>query len=315
MKKLSKAKPLVLLILGCTASGKSDIVCTLSHYVNIELISADSVQVYRGLDIGSAKPSKEEQSEFPHHLIDIKNFDETFSVGDFVSLTNPLINQIIKRGSVPVISGGTFFYIKNFLFGLSESPRSDKAIREKIEKQRNALGLNALYERLQILDPKYASTISSHDARRITRALEICEISGKKVSDFKLNTTIRNDINLKIFAIDTPREILKERIKKRVELMFELGLEDEIRNLRDKGAKKEYQSMKGIGYREFFENEYLSREEIKEAIYLDTIHYAKRQMTFIRSIPNVQFFSHDKIISEILKLEELSNYKNTQPIM
>lgn len=303
VKKSSNSKPQVLLILGCTASGKSDIVSTLSDFLNIELISADSVQVYKGLDIGSAKPSKTEMAKFPHHLIDIKNFDETFSVGDFVNTANSLVTEIVERSNIPIISGGTFFYIKNFIYGLSDSPGSNKEIREKIEKKKQELGLAALYEKLKELDPVYASKISINDAQRITRALEICEMSGKRVSDFPLNNVIRNDIDIKIYAVDMSRELLKVRIKERIDKMFEMGLEQEVLKLKSLGATKDMQSMKGIGYREFFDESLSNIEEIKNAIYLDTVHYAKRQATFIRSLPNVKYATRDEIINNILKKE------------
>lgn len=315
VKKSSDSKPLVLIILGCTASGKSDVVRTLSKRANIELISADSIQVYKGLDIGSAKPDKDELSEFKHHLVDIKNFDETFSVGDFVNSADELVLDIHKRGSVPVISGGTFFYVKNFLYGLPPSPESNADVRDEINRKRDRLGLDALYKELSALDPVYASKISKNDSQRITRGLEICLSSGKRVSDFHLNNTIRDKYSYAIYSIDMERDILRERIKARIDKMFAMGLEDEVARLKSEGATADMQSMKGIGYREFFTPEPYDRERVKQNIFLDTVHYAKRQATFARSLGSiVQFLTAGEIVESagnLFVLDHLNAHSHT----
>lgn len=289
----------VIVLLGATASGKSEIIQKLSDYLPIELISADSVQIYRRLDIGSAKPSKEEMKKFPHHLIDIKQFDEVYSAGEFVSSANALVEQIKSRSNIPVISGGTNFYIKNFLYGMSQTPPTDSVIREKILNEKERLGLVELYKRLQKADPQYANKISEFDSQRITRALEIIEITGKGVSSFSIPSVVRDDLDIHIYAIKTDSTILKARIVDRVDKMFSIGLEREVSCLINDGANEGMQSMKAIGYREFFIPE-LSIDEIKERIISDTVHYAKRQRTFMRSIPMVAERTHDEILNTIL---------------
>lgn len=293
-------KQTIICLLGPTASGKSDILQELSKKIQIELISADSVQVYRGLDIGSAKPDLKERSCFTHHLIDIKNFDEAFSVGDFYQEAENAVSKIIKNKHTPVLSGGTVFYVKNFLYGLCETPESDEAIRQEFQEELERNGLPKLYERLLEIDEKYAKKIASSDKQRILRALEIHKLTGKKVSDFEIKSELRQDYNFKLYAIHFERTELKDRIKRRIEKMFDLGLEDEIHSLKEKGATGDMQSMKAIGYREFFTPEFTTADEIKEAIYSSTIKYAKRQMTFLNSLENLCWCSKDEMLDKIL---------------
>lgn len=286
MARQTTKKDKVIILLGATASGKSEYIQKLAEHQPLELVSADSVQVYKRLDIGSAKPSDEEMKRFPHHLINIKSFDETYSVGEFVKSANLLVREINERGRIPIISGGTNFYIKNFLFGMSETPPTDYNVRKQIQDEKEKYGLEKLYERLQKLDPLYAKKISSSDSQRITRALEIITLTGKCVSDFAVPNKIRDDLDIKIYGIMLPQDLLKKRIIKRVDEMFEKGLEKEVQGLKDDGANADMQSMKGIGYREFFVPG-LSRDEVREMIIRDTVQYAKRQRTFMKMIPNI----------------------------
>lgn len=290
----------VLLLLGTTGSGKSALLEKLHNFIDFELVSADSIQVYRGLDIGSAKPSLEEQRLFTHHLIDIRDFDEVYSVGDFYHDATSAVIDIINRGKIPVVSGGTVFYIKNFLFGLSLTPESDPIVRANLISEKNKVGLDVLYERVKSIDPLYASKLSNHDEQRIIRALEIYETTGKRVSDFPLSNTIRKDLDAKIFAIDERKDDNDKSIAERIDKMFAYGLEGEIAALRAKGANADMQSMKGIGYREFFDPNNQTTAEIKNAILKDTRQYAKRQRTFLRSLPNVHYEAKANMVNAIL---------------
>lgn len=300
MDRLTTDKNRVIVLLGETASGKSEIIRELSEHIPIELISADSVQVYKRLDIGSAKPSKEEMKEFPHHLIDIKQFNEVYSAGEFVQSADNLVKQINNRKKIPVISGGTNFYIKNFLYGMSSTPPSDCGIREEIYSEKEKVGLQELYKRLKAIDPQYADKISPCDSQRITRALEIFAITGRGVSSFVIPNKVRDDLEIKIYGIVTDSAKLKVRIRERVEKMFNMGLEEEVANLKKDGANENMQSMKAIGYREFFIPS-LTCEETKDRIISDTVHYAKRQRTFMRSIPMVIQREHDDILKTVLR--------------
>lgn len=290
----------VLLLLGTTGSGKSALLEELSRSIDFELVSADSIQVYRGLDIGSAKPSMSEREAFTHHLIDIRDFYEAYSVGEFYHDAINAVRNIERRGKLPVVSGGTVFYIKNFLFGLSLTPESNPEVRQNLMAEKNLLGLDVLYERVKGIDPEYAKKLSSHDEQRIIRALEIYETTGKKVTDFSLSCTIREGLDARIFAIDESKENNDRNIEKRIDKMFELGLEDEVASLKAQGATADMQSMKGIGYREFFDENNQSREEIKAAILKDTKQYAKRQRTFLRSLPCVRYENKSNMVNAIL---------------
>lgn len=290
----------VLLLLGTTGSGKSTLLEKLHNFIDFELVSADSIQVYRGLDIGSAKPTSDEQKLFTHHLIDIRDFDEAYSVGDFYHDATSAVIDIINRGKIPVVSGGTVFYIKNFLFGLSLTPESDPIVRANLISEKNKVGLDALYERVKSIDPLYASKLSNHDEQRIIRALEIYETTGKRVSDFPLSNTIRKDLDARIFAIDECKDDNDKSIAERIDKMFAFGLEGEIATLRAKGATADMQSMKGIGYREFFDPNNHTTAEIKNAILKDTRQYAKRQRTFLRSLPNVHYETKVNMLNAIL---------------
>lgn len=294
------SKKKVLLLLGTTASGKSAILKSLSSFIDFEFISADSIQVYRGLDIGSAKPTREEQGLFPHHLIDIRNFDEAYSVGDFVHDADECVSAITERKRLPIISGGTVFYIKNFLYGLSDTPESDKEVRARLMDEKNRLGLLKMYEKVRQIDIEYADKLSPCDEQRIIRALEIYETTGKKVSDFKLPSTIRTSLDVKIFAISETKEQNEANIQKRIDEMFKLGLTSEITTLKQKGATADMQSMKGIGYREFFNPDNKTESDLKKALYDDTRHYAKRQRTFLKTLPGVRYETRENMLNAIL---------------
>ena len=287
MKKSENYKPTVYLIFGPTGAGKSDLISLIAQKRKISLISADSIQVYKGLDIGSAKPTKSEQEKFPHFLIDIRKPEETFSVADFITEAEKAICISLKKNLAPIISGGTAFYYKHFLYGLSKAPKGNDAIRSEIEDEINSKGLSAMYESLKEIDPVSYNRINPNDKYRIARAIEVYRISSKPLSSFPLNNKIRDDYKFVLVGILRDKEELKARIKTRLEKMFDLGLEKEVEGLKSKGLSLKNQSMNGIGYREFFLD--LSLSKIKEQIYIDTVHYAKRQMTFFKSLANVKW--------------------------
>ena len=291
-------KTKVLVIFAPTASGKTALTRELfspqgSHFIlNAEIISADSQAAYKEMDIGTAKPEADLQKEIPHHLINLLSPDQQYNVSDFVNSADKLCEEIAARGKLPVVVGGTGFYIRNFLYGLAPTPVSDEKLRNQLKERISREGNQALYDELTKIDPQSAAKIHPNDAYRICRALEVYYLSGKKRSDFQTEGQgqLRTKFDFKFLVLQPEREVLYERIRRRVDLMFEAGLEAEVRSLVAKGYTKESPGMKAIGYSEWFAEdgslfgpEHL--EEIKEAIKHHSTKYAKKQYTYIRDIP------------------------------
>jgi len=290
----------VIFLFGPTAVGKTRLLFDFFSGTG-EVINADSVQVYRHLDIGSAKADAGITEKIPHHLIDILDPWETWNVADFIRLADNACREIWGRGRIPVVSGGTAFYFKHFMYGLSDAPQSDPDTRKAVELYIRDQGLDKAYEYLQIIDPISAGRINRNDSYRISRAIEVYRSCGRPLSDFALPTTVRNGMDILSIGLLRDREELKDRIRTRVDIMFSQGIVAEIRKLLEMGASKAWQSMQGIGYSEFLEKaqtvealEALTQadlEEIKERIISDSIHYAKRQMTFFRSFADVRWIT------------------------
>lgn len=261
-----------------------------------EVVNADSIQVYRHLDIGSAKADVSVQQKITHHLIDIRDPWENWNVNDFVSNADLVCKEIHDRGKIPVISGGTAFYFKSFLYGLSEAPPVDPVVRKEVAVLVERLGKQGAHDYLNTIDPVSAQRININDSYRVSRAIEVYKTSGKPLSSFTLPTAIRNNMDVLAIGLSCDRKILAQRIRQRVAVMMENGLEGEIRKLLAMGAQPSWQSMQGIGYREFMERlengvlpEKPDLDAIAEEIAMNSIHYAKRQMTFFRSFENVRW--------------------------
>ena len=290
-----KNNPIVIL-LGPTGVGKTDLI--LKYFQRgFEIISADSMQVYRGMDIGTAKPSKEESRRIPHHLIDIRDPWESFSVGDFIELADRAIEEIRQRGKIPLISGGTAFYLRHLLYGLSEVPPSDPQLREELsERYAGVGGLTEAYRRLCAVDPAHAARTDANNRHRILRALEVHEQTGRPLSTFIVPTKYREGLHPVCLGLQREPEELHGRIRARVEMMMAQGLHDEIKRLIAAGASSNWPGMKGIGYKEFLEaresGEY-SLHTIAEAIITHTRAYVKRQRTFFAALPDVTWFHPD----------------------
>ena len=292
-KTNSKPEPKipVLVIFAPTASGKTALTRELfspqgSHFIlNAEVISADSQAVYKEMHIGTAKPDKSLCNEIPHHLINLLNPDQQYNVSDFVDEADEVCQQIYSRGKLPVICGGTGFYIRNFLYGVAPTPVSDEKLRNELKERIAREGNEALYEELKKIDPESAEKIHPNDAYRICRALEVYYLTGQKRSSFKPEGQgqLRSKYDFLFIVLEPQREVLYERIRQRVDMMFEAGLEKEVRSLIDKGYTKETPGMKAIGYSEWFESNNI--EEIREAIKHHSCKYAKKQYTYIRDIP------------------------------
>jgi tRNA dimethylallyltransferase len=283
-------KDRVVVIAGPTASGKSAVAVELSLRLQGEIVNADSMQVYRHMDVGTAKPSLLERQRVPHHLLDVVDPDEEFNAAIYRSLAVPLIRDLLSKGKVCFVVGGTGLYIKTLLGGLLQCPPADRGLRETLRGQVEAEGLEAMHRRLEERDPASAKKIHAHDRVRILRALEIIAITNKPLSalvqghgfqDFAFEA-------LKI-CLQIDREELYHRINKRSVLMVERGLIEETRNLLAKGYSPDLKPMKSLGYRHavrYLEGRY-DRDEMVRQLQLDTRRYAKRQLTWFRADPSV----------------------------
>lgn len=293
-----------IFLFGPTAVGKTQLLSDFFSGTG-EVVNADSVQVYRHLDIGSAKATKDITDRIPHHLIDILDPWENYNVADFIRLADEACSGIWDRERIPVISGGTAFYFKHFLYGLSDAPQSDPEIRSTVALFIKDQGLDKAYDYLRIVDPVSADRINKNDSYRISRAIEVFRQTGKPLSSFALPTEPRNDMRILSIGLVRDKETLKKRIRLRVDIMFQEGMVDEIRKLLKMGANPTWQSMQGIGYREFLDKVYAGSPEeslrrlealteddiaeLKESITMNSVHYAKRQMTFFRSFSDVHW--------------------------
>lgn len=318
----------VVVLFAPTASGKTALAIKLfgksslsSFKGKSELVSADSMQVYKGLDIGTAKPDKIEKNELEHHLIDVLTPDRQFSVADFVSMADSCCSEIFSRGKIPLVAGGTGFYIRNFILGLPETPVSDEKIRNQLKERIKKEGKEALYAELNSIDPESAAKINVNDEYRICRALEVFYSTGKPRSSFKISTKMRENYDFKVIILETPREELYRRINLRVEKMFASGLEQEVRALYKNGFGKSSPGMQAIGYREWFLEDGTLRsdtEKILLEIQHDSRKYAKKQYTFMADIPGAvkidasdekkMFFEVQKNLNSVFNENSALNY-------
>ena len=288
----NELKPLVILV-GPTAVGKTAASIGLAKALNGEIISGDSMQIFKGLDIGTAKITKEEMQGVPHHLIDIKEPWETFSVAEFKRLADEAIADIQDRGKLPIIVGGTGFYINSVLyeyhFGEADT---DEAYRAELEQYAEAHGNEALWSILQEKDPDSAAKLHSNDTKRVIRALEVLHVTGIPASE-RQSTVDKQTMryNAVYIALNMPREVLYDRINRRVDIMIQDGLEAEVRTALANGVAQDALSMTSIGYRQMIEyfNEEISFDRAVELIKRDTRHFAKRQLTWFRHDPNIQW--------------------------
>lgn len=288
-------KPTVGFIVGPTASGKTALSINVAKALNAEIISADSIQIYKNLDIGSAKPSLEEREGIVHHLLDFLPAGDTFSVADFQKMALSKIDSIISRGKFPLVVGGTGLYVNSLIYPLKfEESTTDNELRERL----NALSNDKLHAMLYEKDQKTALRLHKNDKKRIVRALEIIELSESKTvpDDFENSKNAEIAISPRIIGINQEREVLYDRINKRVDLMMENGLLSEVKSLLESGLTSESQSMQGLGYKQLIKHlsgEY-TLEEAVERIKVETRHFAKRQLTWFRRDERIHWLKHDK---------------------
>lgn len=305
-----KKKPLIILT-GPTAVGKTKASIGLAKAVDGEIISADSMQVYRHMDIGSAKIKPKEMEGIPHHLIDVLEPDDEFHVVKFQQLAKKAMREIWERGHIPIVTGGTGFYIQALLYDIDfDENEKEDACRKELEAYAREHGAEALHEKLALVDPASAEMIHPNNIKRVIRALEFYEQTGKRISEHNETQRQRESpYAFAYFVLTDDRAHLYERINRRVDQMIEEGLVNEVQALKDKGYTKQLVSMQGLGYKEILD--YLDGNcTLEEAIYTikrDTRHFAKRQLTWFKRERDViwinkQSFGYDaeQILDEML---------------
>jgi tRNA dimethylallyltransferase len=296
----------VLIILGPTAVGKSKLAIELAKRLNGEIISADSMQVYFGMDIGTAKPSREELEEVTHHLINIIPPDKNWSVSDFVSNAKSIIEDMIKKKKLPIVVGGTGLYLNALIEGYAfPMIEANKGVRERLEGEAKAYGSLHLYERLKKVDHDAAEKIHYNDLKRIIRALEVYELTGKPISKMQSKDEESLPYELIIVGLDMDRKKLYEKIEERVEQMLKSGLIAEVQSLIKEGYDNKLTSMQAIGYKEVAEHLHgkYTNDELINMLKQNTRNFAKRQMTWFRRFKNVNWFDIEKMsIGDIIEL-------------
>lgn len=299
----------VLVICGATATGKTALAVSCAKLLNSAVISADSQLVYKGLDIGTAKPSEEEKLGVPHYMIDVAEPFAEYSVSDYREAALPIVEKMVSEGKIPVICGGTGFYINSLLFDLSYGKvAAAPEVREKYEKLAEERGKEYVYEILKQTDPAAAEKLHPNDLKRVIRALEIFEAGGVKKSEINDGQKARFDYVA--VAIDYPREELYERINLRVDKMFEAGLVEEVSSLLSRGIDENCRCMQAIGYKEVIEclKNGLSQSTMRDIIKQNTRRYAKRQITFFKKLPNLINLPAKQATAEKV-IEILNNYE------
>lgn len=284
------SKPKIIVIGGPTASGKTGLSVELAKKINGEIVSADSMQVYKGMDIGTAKVAEEEKEGIKHYMIDIIEPNERFSVSDYKLLAEKSIQEILKKGKTPIIVGGTGLYINSLIYNINyPNIKFDEDYRKFLEERAEKEGLEILYKEAYNIDKEAAEKISKNDKKRIIRMLEIYKETGKTKTELE-NESRKEELqyDYKVFAINLDREILYDRINKRVDMMFENGLIEEVKSIYKK-YNKFPTAMQGLGYKEvveYLEGNY-NYETMKEIIKMESRRYAKRQITWFKAIENI----------------------------
>ncbi len=294
-------KPLIILT-GPTAVGKTALSIQLAKAVNGEIISADSMQVYKYMDIGTAKIEKEEMQGVKHYLIDVLSPEEDFNIVKFQTLAKEAMEDIYAKGKIPIIVGGTGFYIQSLVYDIDfKENDGDKTLRDSLEAEANSVGADALHEKLKAIDPKSADEIHPNNVKKVIRALEFYYQTGELISIHNEEERKKESpYNFSYFVLNQSRDILYERINQRIDKMVEMGLLNEVEFLKEKGYDKSLVSMQGLGYKEILD--YLDGTlTLEEAIFIlkrDTRHFAKRQVTWFKREKEVVWISKEEYQNE-----------------
>ncbi len=285
-------KKKMIIIAGPTAAGKTEASLIIGKAIGGEIVSADSLQLYRGTDIGSAKATSEERKSLPHHLLDVCDIREYFSVVNFHDEVTSSCQEIFNHNSTPIIVGGAGFYIHTILYGPPKGPASDPVLRKSLEEDVDRYGLEMLFGKLKSLDPDYAETITSSDRHKIIRALEIMALTGKKVSEIPKPSRedAPQDIDFRCWFLHHPKEVLYTRIEDRCDKMIDDGLLDEVVRLKDEGLLNNPSAANAIGYRQALAFLETRQTDADWEVFVQNFkkasrHYAKRQFTWFRKEP------------------------------
>ncbi len=299
----------LICIVGPTAVGKTEIAIQLAQHLDAEIVSLDSRQIYRGMDIGTAKPTPDQRGAVPHHLIDCVDVDQTFSVAEYQRLADTAIEEIRGRGKRTMAVGGAGLYFRGIIDGLFDGPGADAETRSKLQREADEHGNVALHERLRRCDPETANRVHPNNLVRVIRALEIYELTGKPISSLQQQWKMNEPrYPFRAFGLNIPRETLYQRIEERVDRMVEAGLIEEVKGLLDQGYPRNCVAMQSFGYKELID--YLDgKRTFDEAIALlkqNTRRFAKRQLTWFRNDPRIewldtsQFSSIDGIVDNLI---------------
>ncbi len=299
----------VIVIVGPTASGKTKLSIELAKRLNGEIVSCDSMQVYKYMDIGTAKPTKEEMSGIRHHMIDVIEPDCQFSVAKYKSMAEKSIEEIIKRNKVPIVVGGTGLYVNSLIYNINfKDSICDLNFRDKLKKEAEKYGNQYVHEKLRDVDRESYEKLHYNDLKRVIRALEFYEFTKETITSSAKKS--RGDLKYKyiVFGLKMDREVLYSRINKRVDLMIEMGLIDEVKKIRDLGYENALTSSKAIGYKEIFSwlNGELEYQDAIDKIKMESRRYAKRQITWFKKTENINWINmNDKfndIVEEVLSI-------------
>ena len=298
----------IIAVTGPTASGKSDTAVRLAKLFSVvgkkaEIISADSVAVYRGFDVGTAKPSPDHREDIPHHLIDIRDWHEEFTAADFVNLADEIIQKLLAQDTIPILVGGTGFYLRALFQGMTEQSEENTekatAIKKELEHILELQGVDTLYQEMIALDPELTRRIHPNDHYRVIRALQAMRATGKRWSELNDAAKLRKPRyeNFRLFCLDIPKQELEVRVVHRTERMVASGLLSEVNGLLAMGVEKNAKPMQSVGYREsldFIENK-IAEKEWQDAIVRHTLHLAKQQRTWFRGEKRVEWISGDPL--------------------
>jgi len=308
-------KKQILIIAGPTAVGKTKYAIEIAKEYNGEIISADSMQIYKYMDIGSAKPTQEEMAEVKHHLVDEIDPTQNFSVAEYQIIARKYIKELFESGKIPIICGGTGLYINSLIYDMdfSTMPRQI-GFREQLELEAEKYGNEFVHNKLRLLDEAAANRIHPNNLKKIIRAIEVFETTGEGIKQFEQSFIKTNDYNYVLIGLTRNREELYERIDLRVDLLLEQGLVDEVKSLLEKGLTESNISMKGIGYKEViaYQNGEYDLSEMVRIIKRNTRHYAKRQLTWLRKYPDLEWFNLSNFGSDQEALEAIIQFINSK---
>ncbi|MEK6645188.1 MAG: tRNA (adenosine(37)-N6)-dimethylallyltransferase MiaA [Candidatus Firestonebacteria bacterium] len=315
---MAESKKIVVAIVGPTGVGKTEIAISLAEKLNTEIISADSMQVYKYLDIGTDKPNIEMRNRIKHHLIDFLEPDKRFSAGEFANKSKEIIEHLHLQGKIPILVGGTGLYINAVLDGVFESPKTDYILRHKLEEEAKEFGVKKLYERLKTIDSVSSSKIHINDLKRIIRALEIYELTGIPISELQKHNTVKPGYLALVFGITRNKDELHIRISERVDKMIKNKLVNEVENVIKLYGENAF-GLGGLGYKEIFgflKQEYCLEKAV-DLIKQNTKRYIKRQMTWFRNkMKNIEWIildnntAIDKVTDKMLQnIKEMMKYE------